>query len=544
MPGISGRPGGKLVYGERLEPKTLNPLFAMDAVSREVINRLMADLVHINRATLKTELALAKSCRVSPDGLRYEIELRRDLKFSDGQPFDADDVIFTFQVILDPKVNSPQRSFWIFDGKPVVVRKLGPYRVVFQLPRVNAVGDRMFDGVPILPRRLLEPAYREGRIRDAWNLRTPPAQIAGLGPFRLKEYAPGQRIVLERNPHYWKTDSAGARLPYLSELIFTIAPSEDMQVMRFQSGESDLIARITPKDYAVLARDAQRRGYTLIDAGPGLDYSFLIFNLNDSAQQKPWARAGFRKAVSAAIDRQAIVRLTYQGYADALASPVGAGNRLWVSNALPKPVRSVQKARELLAADGFRWSKDGALLDSAGNPVAFSIAVGSTNPERVQMATLIQADLKPLGIRADVVSLEPGSLSERVLTKRDFDTAILALSSADADPNVDMNFWLSSGGAHVWRPRQNAPATPWEAEIDGLMRKQLVTPRYPDRKRLFDRVQQIAFDNAPVAPLVTSHVLVGAKKDLGNLRPAALDPAVLWNVDELYWKPSAAGARR
>jgi peptide/nickel transport system substrate-binding protein len=542
--GLSGEPGGRLVSGLRAEPKTLNPLTAIDAPSKEIINRVMADLVHINRGTLNTEPSLARSYKVSPDGLKYEIELRRGLKFSDGHPFDADDVMFTFQVYLDEAVNAPQRSLWILDGKPVVVRKVDAYRVRFELPKASAVGERIFDSVAILPRHLLEAAYRTGKIREAWGLRTPAAQIAGLGPFRLKEYAPGQRLVLERNPYFWKTDAKGTRLPYLNEVIYQFAAAEDMQVMRFQAGESDTIARITPKDYAVLQRDAERRGYTLQDAGPGLDFSFLFFNLNDSARQRPWARAAFRKAVWNAVDRQAIVRLAYRGFADPLASPVGAGNRRWVSASLPKPVRSLEKARELLRADGFKWSSAGDLLDQGGKPVQFSIVANSTNPERIQMATLIQADLKPLGIRAGVVPLEFRTLNTRVLETRDYEAAIFAIGSTDADPNVDMPFWLSTGAQHVWNLGQSAPATPWEAEIDSLMGRQGVARQYAERKRLFDRVQQLAFENAPVIPLVTTHVLVGARKNLGNFRPALLEPYTLWNAEELYWKNSPAGTRR
>ena len=200
IPGLSGQAGGRVIYGERSEPKTLNPIFAADTPSRDIANRLMADLVHINRLTLKTEPALATSCKVFSGGLRYELELRKNLKFSDGHAFDADDVIFTFQVYLDENVNATQRGFWIFDGKPIKVRKIDSYHVSFELPRVNAVGERMFDGVPMLPRHLLERAWRAGKLKDAWGLRTPPAEIAGLGPFRLKEFVPGQRSCFGAQP--------------------------------------------------------------------------------------------------------------------------------------------------------------------------------------------------------------------------------------------------------------------------------------------------------------------------------------------------------
>jgi peptide/nickel transport system substrate-binding protein len=109
---------------------------------------------------------------------------------------------------------------------------------------------------------------------------------------------------------------------------------------------------------------------------------------------------------------------------------------------------------------------------------------------------------------------------------------------------VDMNIWLSTGGSHLWNPRQAKPATPWEAEIDGLMRKQLVTRKYETRKELFDRVQELAMQHMPLIPLVSPHVLVGAKQRLGNFRPAVLEPYALWNVEALYWQPAPGGSPR
>jgi peptide/nickel transport system substrate-binding protein len=543
--GLAGRPGGRLVSGERAEPRTLNPLFATDAASKNIIHRMMADLIHINRFTTKTEPGVAKSFKVSADGLRYDLELRQGLRFSDGHPFDADDVVFSFRVFLDERLNPTQRSLLVFDGKPIAIQKLGPNWVRFVMPRAIAVGERVFDSLPILPRHLLEKPYLEGRLKDAWGLRTPPAQIAGLGPFRLKEYLPGQRLVVERNPYYWKQDSAGRRLPYLAELVFSFAQTEDMQVMRFQAGESDVVSRIAPKDAAVLERDSARRGYVIHDAGAGFEFSYLFFNLNDSVRaDAPWRKTGFRQAVSAAIDRDVIVKLVYGGKAAPIGSPLGAGNKLWISGKLPRLVRSLTAAREFLKTDGFRWAGDGSLLDPNGRLVAFSIIAGSVNPERLQMATLIQADLKALGIRADVVSLESRSLSERVLTTRVYDAAILAMASADADPNADINLWLSAGHTHVWSPLQKSPATPWEAEIDGLMRKQMVTRKYEERKRLFDRVQELAMQHMPLVPLVSPHVLVGARKSLANFRPALLEPYALWNVEELFWQGSGNGPAR
>jgi peptide/nickel transport system substrate-binding protein len=551
VPGITGRPGGTLVFSQRNEPKSLNPVAAADNASREVIHRITADLIHINRATQQTEPALAKSWTVSRDGRHYILELRRGISFSDGHPFDAGDVVFSFQVYLDEKAHSPQRDLLVLDGKPIAVSQLDQYTVAFDLPGPYAAAERLFDGFAILPRHILERPYREGKLAEAWGLRSPPAEVAGLGPFRFQRYVPGQHIWLERNPYYWKVDASGTRLPYLNQVDFAFAGTEDMQVMRFQAGESDILGRTSARNYTVLEKDSARRGFTLTDAGPGLEYSFLFFNLNDLAGSLPAVaahqaflrRTSFRRAVSLAIDRDAIVRLVYLGHAAPLASPVPLGNKAWVNAKLPPPVRAVGRAREILAADGFTWSPQGALLDPGGKPVEFSIVTSSGNAEREQTATLIQDDLKSLGMDVHVAPLEFRGLLDRVLRTHDYEACLLSLAAGDADPNADMNVWLSSGGNHLWRPDQKSPATPWEAEIDRLMRQQMVTPEYRERKRLFDRVQEILMENLPLVPLATPDILVGARSNLGNFRPAQLDHYTLWNIEELYWRP-AAGARR
>jgi len=553
VPGLDGHPGGRLIYAQRTEPRTFNPVIATDGASREVIRRLMADLIHINQATLKTEPALAKSWKVSADGLHYTLELRQGVRFSDGVPFDADDVVFTFQVFLDEKVDSSQRDLLLLDGKPITVRRLDAYHVGVDLPTAYSVPERLFDDLPILPRHLLLKAYQEGKLANAWGLRTPPAEIAGLGPFRLKEYVPGQRIVLERNPYYWKADRVGHRLPYLAELDFLAAGTEDMQVMRFDSGESDLISRVSARNYALLERESAARGFQMRDAGPGLEFSFLFFNLNDlpagapaalKASQANFERQAFRQAISAAIDRDAIVRLVYEGRATALATPVAGGNQPWIDASLARPVRNLAHARELLSGAGYRWNSSGDLLDPQEHPVEFSIIVSSSNPERAEMAALIQDDLKQLGIHVSVVPIEMRSILDRVTRTFDYEVGMLAMISGDADPNADMNVWLSSGASHWWRPSQKTPATEWEADIDTLMRKQLVTPLYPDRKRMFDRVQELLMQSLPLIPLVSPHVLTGARPRLANFRPAIMDHYTLWNIDEMFWTGSPPGDRR
>jgi peptide/nickel transport system substrate-binding protein len=556
LPGEIGRAGGRLVVSLRAEPKTLNPLIAGDAPSRQAIGAMQADLIHINRATQLTEPALAKSWTVSNDGLHYTIKLRQGIRFSDGHPLDADDVLFSFQLYLDENVHAPQRDLLIVGGKPIAVRKIDFQTIAFDLAKPYGAQERLFDGLAILPKHLLEQPYKQGKLDQEWPLSVAAAQIAGLGPYRLKEYVAGQRLALERNPYYWKTDAKGSRLPYLDELVFLFVPSADAEVIRFQSGETDIIgiSRVAADSFSTLSR--QSRGYTMADAGPGLEYNFLFFNMNDlgakaspetARKQKWFANVKFRQAVSLAIDRQAIVRLVYQGRGAPLWGPVTPGNKRWQNTSLNNPARSVETARNLLSSAGFNLKKDSSgeslLVDSSGAAVEFSIVTSSSNADRTKMATLIQDDLKQLGMRVQVVPLEFRSLLDRVLQSKEYDACVLGVVNYDADPNADINVWLSSGGSHFWNIGQPKPSTPWEAEIDQLMEKQLGSRTFEERKHSSDRVQEIIRENQPLIFLASPDILAGAKNTIGNFHPAILEPYVLWNVEQLYFRASSGSAR-
>ena len=540
-----GRSGGRIITAQRAEPKTLNPVVNLDQPSRDVSRRINADLIHINRYTQKTEPALAKSWSVSPDGKSYTLHLRRGVLFSDGQPFNADDVVFTFRVYLDENVHSPQRDLLVIGGKPIAIAKIDNYTVRFTLPQPYAAAERIFDSVAILPQHLLRSAYEQGKIAQAWGLNTPQEKIAGLGSFRFKKYVPGERIILERNPYYWKIDSKGQKLPYLDELEFLFVSSEDAQAIRFQSGDTDVIDRVNAGNFAALAREQKTRNYSVYDAGPSLEYNFLVFNLNDDTagrfpeitrKQKWFNDLRFRQAISSAIDRYAIVRLVFQGRGVSLVTPVTPGNKWWLNATLAPPQRSLPRARELLQAAGFSWRANNALVDPTGEPVEFSIIVSSSNAQRTQMATIIQDDLKQLGMNVHVVPMEFRSALDRIFQSHDYEAAVLGLGSGDVDPTSDMNVWMSNGQTHVWHLGQKTPATPWEAEIDQLMQKQMVTTDYKQRKRIYDRVQEIIAQQLPVIFLASPDMLVGARNELENFHPAIMDHYTLWNVDELFWR--------
>ena len=540
-----GTPGGRLVMDLRAEPASWNPL-TVDNASRTVMRRLMADLVHVDRASQETVPSLASSWTASEDGRHYELELRRGVRFSDGHPLDVEDVLFTYRIHLDEELDSPQRDLLVVGGEPITVEKLDDHRIAVHLAAPYPVGVRLFDSIGILPQHRLEEAYLAGELPEVWGLNSDPEEIVGLGPYRLRRYIPGDRIELERNPHYWKADSAGQRLPYLDELIFRFAADENAQTLRFQNGDTDLLSGLSASGYELLAKDQERRGYRLHDLGPALRFEALFFNLKPSAdpesrlaeRQRWFENKSFRHAVSLAIDRESLAQLVYRGRATPISGIVSPSNRLWLNQDIPPPRHDPEAARALLAEAGFSWRDDGALLDS-GNPVSFHLMTNSSNRQRTQMMAIVQEDLARIGIEVETTALEFSTLMERFTQTSDFETGLLGIQNG-IDPNILINVILSSGGFHLWHMGQEEPTSEWEAELDRLMEAQLIEIDPQQRKALFDQVQAILAEEQPLIFLVSPNILVGAREDLGNFRPAVLDHFTLWNVEELFWQDRSA----
>jgi len=549
MAGEPGVAGGRLIVALRSEPKTLNPVLSIDATTREVIGAMHADLVHINRETQKTEPALAKSWSVSEGGRKYTLKLRKGIKFSDGAPFTADDVVFSFQLYLDENLHSPQRDLLVVDGKQITVKKIDAYTVEFDLHKPYGPGERIFEGLAMMPSHLLQQPYRDGKLAQTWSTSAKPGEIAGLGPFRLKEYVPGQQLVLQRNPNFWKKDSKGAALPYLDEIVFQFVRNEDGQVIKFQTGETHLLERAGADNFGLLQKDAKAKNECLSDLGPGLESIFLLFNMNQldpakSAEivaKQAWFRdLRFRQAISLAVDRKAMARLAFGGRATPLWGNVTPGNKLWLNASLPRPAESSEQAKKLLQSAGYSSNPEGGLLDPQKRPVSFTILVSATSSQRSRMAALAQDDLKRLGMDVQVVPMEFRALVDRVLNSKEYEVVLMNLQNSDVDPTPEMNLWLSSGETHLWDLGEKKPATPWEAELDRLMEAQIATADQAARKKLYDRVQEIVSQNLPLVYLLSPNILVGAQGTVGNFRPAILEPYALWNAEQLFLRPSGA----
>jgi peptide/nickel transport system substrate-binding protein len=396
----------------------------------------------------------------------------------------------------------------------------GKYEVAVVFPEPLAGVARLFDQVAILSRN------------------SPLKERAVLGPFRIAEIKPGSYILLARNPNYWKTDGA-RRLPYLDGIRLEIQQNRELELLRFRRGQVHLISSLAPDQFQQLAAED---GATVKDAGPTLESEMLWFNMNPlapiEAYRKLWfASRNFRLAVSHAIRRDDLCRVVYHGHAQPGIGSFSPANRFWFNQGLKPHAFDLAEARRLLAADGFRAAGQSgvqALRDREGHAVEFSVITNAGNPARERIAAMMQQDLAALGIRLNIVALDFPSLIERISKSSQYESCLLGHVNVDLDPNGQLNLWLSSSAMHQWNPNQTRPATPWEAEIDRLTRLQSSTLDEKRRKKLFDRVQQIAWDETPLLYLVNRNALVAVARSLHNVEPSVLRPSILWNAERLW----------
>jgi peptide/nickel transport system substrate-binding protein len=531
--------GGQIVASIRGEPRTFNRYVARDQTSEALSLLLQARLVRINRATFELEPWLAEKWESSPDGRTHTIHLRPGLTWSDGAPLTSADVLFSFRAVYDPETQSLLAGGLSVGGQPMRATAPDAQTVVLTFAAPSGLGLRMLDGLPILPRHKLEAALTAGTFASAYNTTTPPAEVVGAGPFVLREYQPGQRVVLDRNPRYWRTAPDGGPLPYLDRIVLQIVPEQNAELLRIQSGETDLTStELRPEDYLPIRRAEQEGRLRLIELGVGPDADALWFCLKPDVKGKDprfafVQRPEFRRAISHAVDREVFAETVFLSAAVPVWGPITPGNPNWFWPDTPRYPHDDDRARMLLREIGLEdRNGNGVVEDAAGTEARFTVITQRGIGWYERGTTVVRDELAGVGIALEIAPLEQGALIQR-LQACDYDAMYFRPVMTDLDPAGNLDFWLSSGPGHFWNMSQKSPATEWERRVDTLMLEQAAEID-PDRRIMqFRLVQQIIAENLPVLYFAAPRLYYAHSARLQGVVPSVLRPPVLWNADSL-----------
>jgi peptide/nickel transport system substrate-binding protein len=549
----------ELVVSSISDPKTFNPHIANETSSTTAFSGVFEGLTTSDGVTLEVIPALAERWEVADDQVTWTFHLRHDVKFHDGTPFTADDVVFTFNdIVMNEDVPGvAMRDILTIADEPVRCEKVDDYTVRFVTPVPFAPFDRIIGGIEIVPKHLLEAVVRRGEYASHWSVGTDPKEIVGTGPYRIVEYRNGQDLVQRRWEGYWNNARFTKEHGPIAVRRILITPDINTTVLKFESGETDVYG-LRMEDYANLSREARGGNFTVFDMGGSSGTLFLMFNQSAvrgggrgiPPEKQRWFRdVEFRHAVAYAIDKETMIRLVERGLSEPLWASEPPSNTLFHNPNVRTYPYDLDKARAILDAAGYRDTDgDGTREMPEGVPVEFVLTTNSGNEVRERMCMILQEDLRKIGLHVTYQPLEFNNLVNKMDATCDWEAMVMGLTGG-TEPQFGRNVWATDGSTHMWNQKPPRPSEktklreweqsvaqwetgirPWEREIEALFDEGVAVFDSDARRQVYYKVQEIVAEQLPLIYLTTPKALVAVRNKFINLKPTAYGGA-LHNLD-------------
>jgi len=490
-PGVQG---GTFYCASISDPKKWNVVTAHETSTTQYCNLMLKGLVDINPINSAIEPELAKSWDISEDNLVITFHLREGLKWSDGVPFTADDVVFSFNdLYYNEDVETDTRDILLLpDDTYPVVEKVDDYTVKVTLsmifrPILNSIG------APILPKHALaqyvhkiNPDVPVGTFNSAWGLDTDPAELVGMGPFMVESYAPDQNVTLVRNPYYYHYDANGTQLPYFDKYVVLTVASQDVSLLKFRNGELDALG-IRATDVPILKREEAQKDFTVLVDPDVANYGTSWIGINQDIGlaegtyenlRTLFRTRDFRAAMAHLVDKQAMIDTLFNGLAVPQWSPVSYLSPFYAGrDYYGGPVTetdavvfeySLDKAAALLDGigiidrdgDGWRDYEDGTRVEIEMN-------TNAGNTVREGVCLIVSDRASKIGLKLNFVPVDFNTLVNKLFASTG-EMIVLGLTGGN-EPNNGANVYSSSGGLHFWHYSAADEPTELEKRIDELL---------------------------------------------------------------------------
>ncbi|BDG60903.1 peptide-binding protein [Caldinitratiruptor microaerophilus] len=476
-----GKPafGGSVTLALEADPDSLNPLYSATAEGFYLTDLLFDGLTYINE---KLEVAprLARSWESSPDGTEWTFHLREDATFHDGQPVTAEDVVYTYRVLMDRGYTGPRAE----SVAPVRdVTAVDPHTVRFTLKEAYAPFLRTGTQIGILPRHLLAGVPVKELEKAPWG-----QEPVGSGPYRFVEWQPGQYIELEANEDWFlKKDGLG---PWIKTIRWQVIPDPDARVAALESGRVDAVYNVPGAQVARLKEE--KKGTLRAYDWQRMGFGYIALNTS----RPPLDDRRVRQALSYALDREAIVREVLHGMGVVPPGPIPPASWAYKPDAKGY-AHDPQKAAELLVQAGYNRDAEGRLV-KGGKPLVLKFYGSNAGPVIEGVAQQVRKDWGALGIQVDVELLDFATMMQTYVMPGNYDAAFSAFS-LDADPDSLYALYHSSSGRPDAQGRvrgfnRSRYANP---EVDRLLEEARRTADQEKRKALYARVQELVVEDAP-----------------------------------------------
>jgi peptide/nickel transport system substrate-binding protein len=542
---VVGKYGGKRTITSFSPPKTFNTYLAAETSSTDIVGQMYVGLVYTDPFTTDVKAELAESWEVKPDKMTYIVKMKKGLKWSDGQPITADDVVFTYNdVINNPDIPTNSRDGLLVEDQFPKVEKVDDLTVKFVTPKPFVPFLRSGIGQAIIPKHILGNLTKKdasGKVQfNQWgSLGADPKSIVCNGPYKLKEYVAGQRVILTKNENYWRKDEQGQGLPYISDYVTEIVKDQEVEQIKFKAKETDSYFLRGGQDYETLKPDEGKLNFKITNLGPDDGTLFIMFNLstakNDKGKQiidpvkSAWFRnVKFRQALAHALDKETMVKSIYRGLASPQISDISQQSKFYNPN-VTKYEYDLKKAADMLTEAGFKKNDKNELMDAKGNRVEFNLVTNTGNTTRDAACSIIRADWEKLGIKVNYKPIQFNSMVQSIDETLDWEAMMIGLTGSSIEPHGGINTWRLSGRMHMFNmgnPEQNknwkgreTTYEPWEKDTIKLWEQASQEFDFEKRKELYWKAQEIVANNVPFLYTVNKLALVAARNNLGNIFP-------------------------
>jgi peptide/nickel transport system substrate-binding protein len=556
-----GKRGNMRVISSVSLPKTFNAYLAAETSSTDVTGMMYLGLVATNPITTEVEPSLAESWVLSPDKKTYTFKLREGLKWSDGQPITADDVVFTYKEIVDNEniPNNFRDGLMISTEKGDVfpdVKKIDERHVSFTtakpfVPFLRGLSD------PIMPKHVFEgttqpDAEKNVKFNQMWGVTSDVKDIVVNGPWKISAFKDGQWVQLEPNPYYYLKDKSGNKLPYLDKFITIQVQDQSTEIIKFMASETDSLS-LRPEDFDALEPMKDRGKFEIANLGPATGTLFIMFNqstaLNDKGKpvvnpiRSSWFRnKTFRQALAHAIDKDGMIQSIYKGKALPQTSHISQTSPFY-NPEVPTYDFDLVKAQALLSEAGFKKNANDELMDPKGNRVEFNMVTNAGNTLRDASCAILRRDWSKLGIKINYQQVNFNIMVQQIDQTLDWEAMMIGLTGSAIEPHSGVNTWKLDGRMHMWnmgnakewKGRRGTSYEPWEREVLGLYEQAAIEFDPEKRKQLYMKSQDIVAENLPFLYTVNTLSLVAFRKNIGNVFPSIHGGSALnvinWNTE-------------
>lgn len=472
------------------EPNTLNPITASDAYARRINNYLYDSLIERDPDTLEFKPELAYKWEISKNHLEYTFYLRKDVTWHDGKPFTADDVIYSYEKIMDPKVDAPFIRVYYADVEKV--EKIDDYTVRFKYKKPYFMALSFCGGISIIPKHI----YDNG---EDFNQHSANRKPMGMGPYKFIEWKTNKRIVLERNENYWKVK------PEIKKIVYKIIsdPSVSLQVLK--KGELDYmglreIQWVKQTNSEKFNKKFSKHKYLV----PG--YNYIGWNNNHHFFKNPQVR----KAMTMLIDRQKLLEKLKFSLGKITTGPFFIEGNQYNKNI--KPITYNPKlAYQILKDEGFHDQNQDGILEKDGKDFEFTFLYPSGSKFSERVSTILKEDLKKIGIKMNIEKMEWAAFVAKI-EKKDFEATSLGWSASfESDP---YQVWHSSQGKIDRGSNFISYDNP---KVDQLIEKARIEFNEKKRNQYYQEIHQILHQDQPYTFLYSSYSLAVVSNRFNNI---------------------------